>query len=48
MIVSMIVENIYYRKLLLERDTFAKFLDLYIEKYGKQSFKENGDDYTIE
>lgn len=48
MVVYMIVETIFYRKAIIERDTFAKFLELYIEKYGKQSFIIDGEGYDVE
>jgi hypothetical protein len=48
MVVYMIIETIFYRKAIIERDTFAKFLELYIEKYGKQSFIVEGEGYDVE
>jgi len=48
MIVQMIVESFFYRKVVEERDTFAAFLELYIKKYGKQTFDIDGIDYKVE
>lgn len=48
MVIYMIVETIFYRRAIQERDGFAAFLDLYVSKYGKQSFTVDGETFEVQ
>ena len=47
-VASLIVQYALYNKAIKERDAFAAMLGLYIQKFGKQSFSINGDEFRVE
>lgn len=46
-LVSIVVENIAFRKVVRERNEITLVLGLYVEKFGQQSFKVDGKEIQV-
>lgn len=47
-VASLIIQYMFYDKAIKERDAFATVLELYINKFGKQTFSVDGDEFRVE
>lgn len=47
-VASLITQYVFYSKAIRERDAFATVLELYIKRFGKQTFSIDGDEFRVE
>jgi len=48
LVVVAVIETVAYTKALRERDAFATVLEMYIKKFGQQTFNVDGEEFRIE